>query len=82
MTYYYNETEHSFAVTTNFKYNPVPKGFVEITKEEYERLKEEENNKENNKQLHMNIKRKKRGQNFLSFLYIKTRVVYDVVTQC
>ena len=41
MNYYYNETKHSFAVTTNFKYNPVPKGFVEITKEEYERLQEE-----------------------------------------
>ena len=41
MNYYYNETERSFAVTTNFKYNPVPKGFVEITKEEYERLQEE-----------------------------------------
>ena len=41
MNYYYNETEKSFAVTTNFKYNPTPKGFVEITKEEYERLQEE-----------------------------------------
>ena len=41
MNYYYNETSKSFAVTTNFKYNPVPKGFVEITKEEYERLQEE-----------------------------------------
>ena len=41
MTYYYNETEHSFAVTTNFKYNPIPKGFVEITKEDYDRLQEE-----------------------------------------
>ena len=41
MNYYYNETERSFAVTTNFKYNPIPKGFVEITKEEYERLQEE-----------------------------------------
>ena len=47
MNYYYNETEKSFAVTTNFKYNPVPKGFVEITKEEYERLQEEiKNNSE------------------------------------
>ena len=41
MNYYYNEQQNSFAVTTNFKYNPVPKGFVEITKEEYERLQEE-----------------------------------------
>ena len=46
MNYYYNETEKSFAVTTNFKYNPVPKGFVEITKEEYERLQEELNQQE------------------------------------
>ena len=43
MNYYYNEQEHSFAVTTNFEYKPVPKGFVEITKEEYERLQEELN---------------------------------------
>ena len=43
MNYYYNENEKSFGVTTNFKYNPVPKGFVEITKEEYERLQEELN---------------------------------------
>ena len=43
MNYYYNETLKSFAVTTNFKYNPAPKGFVEITKEEYERLQEELN---------------------------------------
>ena len=43
MNYYYNETKKSFAVTTNFKYNPVPKEFVEITKEEYERLQEELN---------------------------------------
>ena len=49
MNYYYNETSKCFAVTTNFKYNPVPKGFVEITKEEYERLQEEVNKKENNK---------------------------------
>ena len=43
MNYYYNENAKSFAVTTNFKYNPVPKGFVEITKEEYEILQEELN---------------------------------------
>lgn len=52
MNYYYNENEKSFAITTNFKYNPVPKGYVEITKEEYERLQEELNaqneNEENN----------------------------------
>ena len=49
MNYYYNEKENSFAVTTNFKYKPIPKGFKEITKEEYDRLKEEEIKKENNK---------------------------------
>ena len=43
MNYYYNETERCFAVTTNFAYNPVPKGYVEITKEEYEILQEELN---------------------------------------
>ena len=41
MHYYYNETEKSFAVTTNFAYNPMPTGYVEITKEEYDRLQEE-----------------------------------------
>jgi len=41
MNYYYNETEKSFAVTTNFEYNPIPNGYVEITKEEYDRLQEE-----------------------------------------
>ena len=51
MNYYYNETERSFAVTTNFKYNPIPKDFVEITKEEYERLQEELNAKEVNKNV-------------------------------
>ena len=51
MNYYYNETAKSFAVTTNFKYNPVPKGFVEITKEEYERLQEELNAKEANENV-------------------------------
>ena len=51
MNYYYNENEKSFAVTTNFKYNPVPKGFVEITKEEYDRLQEELNTKEANENV-------------------------------
>ena len=50
MNYYYNETANSFAVTTNFKYNPVPKGFVEITKEVYDRLQEEVNKKDENEQ--------------------------------
>ena len=43
MNYYYNENENSFAITTNFKYNPIPNGYVEITKEEYDRLQEELN---------------------------------------
>ena len=47
MNYYYNEKEKSFAVTTNFKYNPVPKGYAEITKEEYDRLQEELNKEVN-----------------------------------
>ena len=50
MNYYYNENAKSFAVTTNFKYNPIPKGFVEITKEEYEILQEEVNKKDENEQ--------------------------------
>ena len=50
MNYYYNETEKSFAVTTNFKYNPIPNGYREITKEEYERLQEELNKKDENEQ--------------------------------
>ena len=50
--YYYNETEKSFAVTTNFAYNPIPKGFKKISKAKYEELQEELNaqneNEENN----------------------------------
>lgn len=44
MKYYYNEPENSFAVTTNFEYDTVPEGYVEITKEQYEEMtsKEEE----------------------------------------
>lgn len=41
MNYYYNETEKSFAVTTNFEYKTTPEGYVEISKEEYDRLQEE-----------------------------------------
>ena len=55
MNYYYNETENSFAVTTNFKYNPVPKGFVEITKEEYEELQEELNAQNENEENNDNV---------------------------
>lgn len=43
MHYYYNETTNSFAVTTNFAYKSIPNGYVEITKEEYDRLQEELN---------------------------------------
>ena len=43
MNYYYNENTKVLAVTTNFKYNPIPNGYREITKEEYERLQEELN---------------------------------------
>ena len=43
MNYYYNETEKSFAVTTNFEYNPIPKGFKKISKAKYEELQEELN---------------------------------------
>ncbi len=52
MNYYYNETEKSFAVTTNFAYNPIPSGYVEITKEEYDRLQEElkQQQEENNEE--------------------------------
>ena len=46
MNYYYNETEKSFAVTTNFKYNPIPNGYREITEEEYKELQEELNPQE------------------------------------
>ena len=48
MTYYYNENEKMLSVATNFSYNPIPTGFVEVTKEEYERLQEEVNKKEEN----------------------------------
>ena len=41
MNYYYNETEKSFAVTTNFAYNPIPKGFKKISKAKYDELQEE-----------------------------------------
>lgn len=43
MNYYYNETEKSFAVTTNFEYKTTPEGYVEISKERYEELQEELN---------------------------------------
>ena len=43
MNYYYNETEKSFAVTTNFAYNPIPKGFKKISKAKYEELQAELN---------------------------------------
>ena len=55
MNYYYNETEKSFAVTTNFKYNPIPNGYREITKEEYDRLQEELNNSNENEENNDNV---------------------------
>ena len=54
MNYYYNETENSFAVTTNFAYNPIPKGFKKISKEEYEELQEELNNSNENEENNAN----------------------------
>ena len=50
MNYYYNEIEKSFAVTTNFAYNPIPKGFKKISKAEYEELQEELNNSKNSEE--------------------------------
>ena len=43
MNYYYNETEKSFAITTNFEYETTPEGFVEISKERYDELQAELN---------------------------------------
>lgn len=40
MKYYYNQAENSFAITTNFEYETTPEGFVEISKERFEELKE------------------------------------------
>lgn len=42
-TYYYNETEKSFAVTTNFTYDKTPKGYKKISKAKYEELQAELN---------------------------------------
>ena len=39
--YYYNESENAFAITTNFEYDPIPKGFKKISKAKYEELQEE-----------------------------------------
>lgn len=50
MNYYYNEEEQSFAVTTNFEYNPIPKGYKKISKAKFEELQEELNNQENSEQ--------------------------------
>ena len=38
MKYYYNESEHSFFVATNFIPTSTPEGYVEITKEQYDEL--------------------------------------------
>lgn len=50
MNYYYNEVEKSFAVTTNFEYDPIPKGYKKISKAKYDELIEELNNQENSEQ--------------------------------
>ena len=50
MNYYYNETEKSFAVATNFEYNPIPKGFKKISKAKYEELQEELNAQNENEE--------------------------------
>ena len=44
MKYYYNEQENSFAITTNFDFKKTPKGYKEISKEQYEELQEQINN--------------------------------------
>lgn len=36
--YYYNAELSSFSITIGFKLKPIPTGYVEITKEEYEEL--------------------------------------------
>lgn len=38
MHYYYNENTGNIITTTNFEYNPIPAGYVEITKEQYDEL--------------------------------------------
>ena len=38
MKYYYNEQDNSFYISTNFIPMSVPKGYVEITQEQYEEL--------------------------------------------
>ena len=38
MKYYYNEQENSFFIASNFIPKETPKGFVEITKEQYEEM--------------------------------------------
>ena len=43
MKYYYNEQENSFFIASNFTPKETPKGFVEITKEQYEELNKQDN---------------------------------------
>ena len=41
MKYYYNQEENSFFIASNFIPKETPKGFVEITKEQYEEMTKE-----------------------------------------
>lgn len=41
MIYTYNETTKEFGIYTNFKPEPLPEGFKEITEEEYNELTKE-----------------------------------------
>lgn len=43
MIYYYNQEENSFFIASNFIPKETPKGFVEITKEQYDELNKQDN---------------------------------------
>jgi len=43
MKYYYNQEENSFFIASNFIPKETPKGFVEITKEQYDELNKQDN---------------------------------------
>ena len=43
MKYYYNQEENSFFIASNFVPKETPKGFVEITKEQYDELNKQDN---------------------------------------
>ena len=46
MKYYYNQEENSFFIASNFTPKETPKGFVEITKEQYDELNKQEDTKD------------------------------------